>query len=598
MGLVSTMAFGASAVTGLLTADGVTGRNATPSGWSEEKAYIGQLDVGEGAAGGTWWDPPGWYRIPQVTPPTWFPGGTYALFTLRFNGVPAFSYDMTLELPGGAEIVENTRLNTPAHYSVMYNVSYTEWSPAPWLWGTDFYQTFVATGPHITRVGTKLAGKGGDHQELTLNFGVYQTNDGLPSTWQRISPMRSLWISGNTDPIIHVFWEPFRSNEMELTPGQTYAVRFWRDPSSPSPDFAIVARPDFGDGYEGGQLYSGNTSHEIKDAYGYVSGGEAGTIINHAPVNDIQVGPMATWTTSFGQTFQASGTSVAAAEIMYADGEPSPLTLRIDFQVYDGVGGAPIGPRKSCWGNPGHYEGRAAAIWREGEVPTIPGQMYYIEWTTPPSGCNTWFMRDNPPGEAYVNRQSRPSNDLLMCIAEYLAPGPMISLSTSEMSLNVEEGDNLPADTFTVRNTGGETLNYTITDDVSWLDVSPTSGSSNGEPDTITITYNTASLSIDMYTGTITVADPGALNLQQTIAVTLDVVQPVIPGDFNFDGDVDQTDFGHLQSCFSGAGVEQNDFRCLDALLDEDEDVDVDDFGIFQACMSGADVPADPDCRN
>ena len=59
---------------------------------------------------------------------------------------------------------------------------------------------------------------------------------------------------------------------------------------------------------------------------------------------------------------------------------------------------------------------------------------------------------------------------------------------------------------------------------------------------------------------------------------------------------MDQEDFGHLQACYTGVGVDQNDPDCQWARLDDDRDVDLDDFGIFQGCMSGPNVPADPDC--
>ncbi|MCP4245609.1 MAG: hypothetical protein GY778_01030, partial [bacterium] len=73
---------------------------------------------------------------------------------------------------------------------------------------------------------------------------------------------------------------------------------------------------------------------------------------------------------------------------------------------------------------------------------------------------------------------------------------------------------------------------------------------------------------------------------------------PAVAGDLDRDGDVDQADFGHLQRCFTGPGVNQTDPDCQDALLDLDEDVDQDDYGILQACMSGPNVPGDPDCAN
>jgi hypothetical protein len=72
---------------------------------------------------------------------------------------------------------------------------------------------------------------------------------------------------------------------------------------------------------------------------------------------------------------------------------------------------------------------------------------------------------------------------------------------------------------------------------------------------------------------------------------------PITPGDFDFDGDVDQSDFGHLQDCYSGPGISQLSESCQDALLDTDDDVDQNDFAIFQGCMSGAGIPADPGCN-
>jgi hypothetical protein len=58
--------------------------------------------------------------------------------------------------------------------------------------------------------------------------------------------------------------------------------------------------------------------------------------------------------------------------------------------------------------------------------------------------------------------------------------------------------------------------------------------------------------------------------------------------DFDGDTDVDQEDFGHLQTCFSGADVPQNGAACRDARLDGDEDVDADDLSKFLLCLSGA----------
>jgi hypothetical protein len=74
---------------------------------------------------------------------------------------------------------------------------------------------------------------------------------------------------------------------------------------------------------------------------------------------------------------------------------------------------------------------------------------------------------------------------------------------------------------------------------------------------------------------------------------------PAVAPDFDHDGDVDQRDFGHLQTCFSGTFVPQNDPNCQDANLDKagsDNDVDSDDLAILLNCMSGPGVLAAPDC--
>lgn len=70
----------------------------------------------------------------------------------------------------------------------------------------------------------------------------------------------------------------------------------------------------------------------------------------------------------------------------------------------------------------------------------------------------------------------------------------------------------------------------------------------------------------------------------------------IILGDLDDDDDVDQTDFGLLQLCFSGRNVAQTLPGCAIALLDGDADVDGDDVSVFLGCMTGPGVPGDPDC--
>lgn len=100
---------------------------------------------------------------------------------------------------------------------------------------------------------------------------------------------------------------------------------------------------------------------------------------------------------------------------------------------------------------------------------------------------------------------------------------PTITLSPTSLSVQTNQGSSPSAGTFTVDNTGQGTLSYSITDNATWLSCSPTSGTSTGEADTITVTYSTASLAAGTYNATITVSDPNASNNPRTVAVTLTV---------------------------------------------------------------------------
>jgi len=522
--LATSVAYAITNVQGFHTTDGCTGQSVTPHGFREEFVYLGQLDVGWGAGGTGYYGPTnaGWFSIPKSIPPGSFPGGTYGLFCIDYSGAPGFSYRTDIVCPDDPGVITGQNLNVSSQYSVMYNESWYEWTSEPWVWGTDFYQTFVATHPHITRVATRLAGKSGDHYWMNLNFAVYETNGGAPSTWTQISDMRQVYLAGTMDPIIHLLWVPYRSSDMDLVVGNEYAVRFWLDPGSQSDSFAIVARPDESDGYVDGMMYSGDTALPDWDAYGFVSGGAPGTLVNHAPI-DYTEAMMATWTNVFGQTFQASGTSLAAVEIVYATGDAAPPNLEFEFQVYDAVGGSPIGPPKTCYGLSGHYQGRAAVMWDEGDIPLTYGNFYYVEWVEQAGGANTWYMNENLSGDGYINRVMQ-TKDMMMSIAEYITPDPMIKLSESEFSRTVNQGAPLSSDSFTVRNAGGSTLNYTITDDAGWLNCVPGSGSSTGEEDTIAVNYTPEALDGGSYTATITVSDPAAINNPQEIDVSLEVI--------------------------------------------------------------------------
>jgi len=107
---------------------------------------------------------------------------------------------------------------------------------------------------------------------------------------------------------------------------------------------------------------------------------------------------------------------------------------------------------------------------------------------------------------------------------------PQIWVSISSFSFSAKEGGANPSSkSFSVKNSGEGTLNYTISDDASWLSVSPSSGTSQGETKSHTASVSINGLSSGTYNGVITISDPNASNSPQTINVTLSISQQSPP---------------------------------------------------------------------
>lgn len=119
------------------------------------------------------------------------------------------------------------------------------------------------------------------------------------------------------------------------------------------------------------------------------------------------------------------------------------------------------------------------------------------------------------------------------------ASTPTIGLNPSSLSPSAAQGSNASSQQFTVRNAGPGTLTYGLADDQPWMSVTPVSGTSTGEEDTITVNYTTSGLSTGTYSGTIVVAATGASNTPQHLPVTLTVGGPptyTISGTVTFNG--------------------------------------------------------------
>lgn len=79
-----------------------------------------------------------------------------------------------------------------------------------------------------------------------------------------------------------------------------------------------------------------------------------------------------------------------------------------------------------------------------------------------------------------------------------------------------------------------------------------------------------------------------------TLAVLVIEQTPAARADYDRDGDVDQADFGYLQSCLSGSTQLQP--PCLGADLNGDSRANLADIQLFKGCLSGPGIGADLNC--
>lgn len=101
---------------------------------------------------------------------------------------------------------------------------------------------------------------------------------------------------------------------------------------------------------------------------------------------------------------------------------------------------------------------------------------------------------------------------------------PTIAFSPSSFSFTATQGGSDPASqTLGVNNSGGGTLNWSVGDDVTWVSLNPTSGTSTGETDNVTVSVNTSGMGAGSYSATITISAPGATNTPQTLPVSLSI---------------------------------------------------------------------------
>jgi glucose/arabinose dehydrogenase len=180
-------------------------------------------------------------------------------------------------------------------------------------------------------------------------------------------------------------------------------------------------------------------------------------------------------------------------------------------------------------------------------VPITAGTAYWIGLINPSSGTGILRWRDNA-GAAGGAEQTSATSTLPELPATWAtggrfndgpvsayavgppagpAPGPELSVTPTSLAFSGVAGGAAPAaKNLTVSNIGGGSLNYTASDDASWMSVSPTSGPAAQD---VTVTLDTSGLAAGTYNGTVTVSAAGAAGSPKLIPVTLTLTPPAPP---------------------------------------------------------------------
>lgn len=126
-------------------------------------------------------------------------------------------------------------------------------------------------------------------------------------------------------------------------------------------------------------------------------------------------------------------------------------------------------------------------------------------------------------GTITVSAPGATSKTLPVSLTVSTAPAAStIGFSPTSLAFSGAAGGTNPAGkSFTITNPGSGTLSWTISDNAAWLSVTPTSGTTTTETDTLTATVNISGLAAGTYNGTITITASGATNSPRTIPVSL-----------------------------------------------------------------------------
>jgi len=135
------------------------------------------------------------------------------------------------------------------------------------------------------------------------------------------------------------------------------------------------------------------------------------------------------------------------------------------------------------------------------------------------------------PGTYYVGvvvAGSTASQTAVMTATVTSDNAPRIAVSALSLSFASEVSVNPAAQNFSIRNSGGGTLNFQVASTAAWLSISPSSGSSTGQAVATRVSVNVANLAAGTHDATLRITAPGIAGAA-AITVRLVLTSPSPP---------------------------------------------------------------------
>ncbi len=388
----------------------------------EYKAFLVPTGTGTGHSyhcgdPGTAIDPySGCITFPNSNDPS-LSAGTYTLFTSLNEFFARGKIVPNVVINNGQQTTQHAL--QPVDYSGYYDN--TSWDPTG---GNPVFQTFIATGVGISRVAFAKADAttGG-----TIDVSILRDTGGNVETWTQVGPTRSVNRGGSGGD----HWVSWDGGEVTTTAGNRYAVRLSASNGiSIQPFWSNDTFYASGTGYRATQ--SNPAGHDYYMAVFADNDGTTATIM----VRSGNIGnlPSLGWKTMWAQGYTARGTSFAASSLMATVGGSSGWNFTIKAHVHSGSPSGPqVGPTKTVPVAFRPFIGCAGVAFGPGEVPTTPGQLYWIVYeNNNGSGFNAVHMTENG-GNTYSGGTCRffdggswsgdQSDDLYINLFEYLPSG-------------------------------------------------------------------------------------------------------------------------------------------------------------------------------